>query len=448
MPKIDPKPVAENIVQLPSTRRSPVAPMLRVTRPQPLTVVPFEAWVTVRDKVAAALLGGTRCLMITGAAGTGKTVMLEDVARVLRAAGRTVLVRQADADPAPPARGETLFVDEADRLPKAKLRLLVDNSAGIVVLAGLGMLAQRAGPKVMHLSLAPLGQEGAREYVAQWLASTGRTPAQFDSAALRQVAEASGGVPRLLSTLLGAGAWLAESSGAASITAAHIKEAAELRSVFSPTMMPPVDEQPRASNSRGVWSAVLAGVALVASAAVIAPRLFPAETAAAIDRADDMVGQARQWLGGASGKPVARATPLPPISWPVIPRSDTAVVGRAGPLVIAPMPMLIALAAPELVPTLPEPRDPALLPLETQALLVRRGHDMAALEDISAARLLFRRAAEGGSAEAAYALGRTYDPAIQTGLGLAQADRAEAMRWYGRAAAQGDIQAKAALAGK
>lgn len=451
MPKIVATKGAENIVQLPTSRRPIAAPTPRVLRPQPLAIIPFEAWVAVRDRVAAALLGGTRCLFITGAAGTGKTVMLEDVARVLRAAGRTVLVRQADTDPAPPGRGETLFVDEADRLPQVKLRRLMDESVGTVVLAGLGTLAQRAGGKTMQMTLAPLGQEAARDYVAQWLASTGRVPAQLDSAALRQVAEASGGVPRLLSTLLGAGAWLAESSGAATITAAHIHEAAELRSVLSPAAMP---VEVRISRRRGrvVWSAVLAGAVL----AVIAPQLFPNEASKAGDLAGGVVEQARQWLGGASAKPATRTPPLPPISQHLVPRPDAAVVARAGVLAVPVLPelaasMVLAVSAvvgPAVTVTVPETTDAALLPIETQAFLIRRGHEMAAVEDLSAARLLFRRAAEGGSAEAAYELGRTYDPAVQTGLNVAQADKAEAMRWYRRAAAEGHGAAKAALSKK
>lgn len=447
---------AENIVQLPSPRRLLTVPVLRVTRPQALAVVPFEAWVAVRDRVAAALLGGTRCMLITGAAGTGKTMILEDVARVLRAAGRSVLVRQADADPTPPERGETLFVDEADRLTQAKLRQLMDASAGTVVLAGLGTLAQKAAAKTMHLTLAPLGQEMIREYAALWLKATGRTPAQLDSGALRQLAEASGGVPRLLSTLLGAGAWLAESGGAASITAAHIQEAAELRSVLS---VPPVaggaaDPLVPGRWGRVVWSVVLAGSVLAGIAVVVvAARPFPAETERLTGQAESAVIGAQRWLSDASGKPVKSAPILPPITPHVVPRPEPAVVARLGAVAERPLPELAARQMPELsagaeaiaVPTLASPANEALLPIETRELLVRRGHQMAAVEDLSAARLLFRRAAEGGSAEAMYELGRTYDPALRTGLGSAQADKAEAMRWYRRAAAQGDTAATAAL---
>ena len=453
MPRIGPIQDVENIVQLPS-RRPITVPALRVARPQPLAIVPFEAWVTVRDRVAAALLGSSRCVLITGAAGTGKTVMLEDVARVLRSAGRTVLVRQANTDPEPPGRGETLFVDEADKLPQDKLRQLLDASAGAVVLAGLGTLAQRAGGKPLHLTLSALGQEAARDYVVQWLASTGRVPAHLDSAALRQVVEASGGVPRLLSTLLGAGAWLAESSGAATITAAHIQEAAELRSVMSPGV---ISGDPGRSERRGRmwWPLMVVGVAIAGGAAVMVPRLYPVETSEIIGRFDGLAAQARDWLGGASGKPVNRAAALPAISSHVVPRPEAAIVaGPSVPLVQAAprlvgraAPALTQSAAPAVTVTVPD-ADARSLPIETQAFLLRRGHEMAAVMDLSAARLLYRRAAEGGSAEAAYALGRTYDPAVMTGLGVAQADKEEALRWYGRAAAAGNAAAKAALIGQ
>ena len=445
-----PQPSAENIFQLPNTRRPAPAAPARVTRPQPLAIIPFEAWVTIRDRATAALLGGTRFVLITGPAGTGKTVMLEDVARVLRAAGRTVLVRQADTDPAPPQRGETLFVDEADRLPQARLRQLIDASAGTLMLAGLGTLAQRASGKPLHLTLGPLGQETARDYVAQWLASTGRGTEQLDSAALRQVVEASGGVPRLLSTLLAAGAWLAESSNAATITATHIQEAADLRSVLSP---PAIQVgRARRRRSRIVVPATVAVLALVAAVGALASKLYPDESAALLGTASDITLRTRQWLGGAPDAPASVTAALPPISQHVIPRPEAAVITPAGAPVEAALPSLVNRAAPTSVvqatpiATATLPQAGAALPIETQAFLIRRGHEMAAVGDLSAARLLFRRAAEGGSAEAAYALGRTYDPSVMTGLWQSQADGAEATQWYRRAAAAGDAAAKAALA--
>ena len=51
------------------------------------------------------------------------------------------------------------------------------------------------------------------------------------------------------------------------------------------------------------------------------------------------------------------------------------------------------------------------------AMLLKRGKDAFSTGDLAAARLLLRRAAEAGSAEAALALGATFDPLVIRRLG-------------------------------
>ncbi len=71
---------------------------------------------------------------------------------------------------------------------------------------------------------------------------------------------------------------------------------------------------------------------------------------------------------------------------------------------------------------------------------------MIDLNDYSAARLLFSRAAESGSVKAMIALGRSYDPTIPGSLASkAGTDPAEAAQWYGRAAALGSSDAATLL---
>ncbi|MFD1108663.1 hypothetical protein [Pseudoroseomonas ludipueritiae] len=84
---------------------------------------------------------------------------------------------------------------------------------------------------------------------------------------------------------------------------------------------------------------------------------------------------------------------------------------------------------------------------ELLAALLRRGDAMLALGDLSAARLLYERAAAGGSGGAALALGKTYDPAFLSGLNARgiRPDRATAVNWYRKAAALGDGEAPALL---
>jgi TPR repeat protein len=76
--------------------------------------------------------------------------------------------------------------------------------------------------------------------------------------------------------------------------------------------------------------------------------------------------------------------------------------------------------------------------------LLRRGQLMLDSGNLSGARLLWERAAEQGSSEAALALGRSYDPAQVPLPGVAGsvADRTLARRWYERAAALGSSEAR------
>lgn len=405
------------------TRHHFIMPPPRMTAP----IVPFESWVEVRDRLASSLLGGSRRALLTGSAGTGKTVLIDNVARVLRAAGRSVTVQLADADPAPPSAGTILFVDEADRLSPAQRTALLA-APGSVVLAGLETLApRRLAAGTVHLRLQPLDREAARSYVAEWLAQVGRVPADLESQALRRLVELSGGVPRLLSTLLSASAWLAEMNGAAVISAAHVEEAAEARCVLMP--VPPAKR--RMGRGRAIGSGLLLTGVMLGVAIAAAPRLFPAETARLVERGRALVGR---------GEPTAlpalvTATPPAIAMAPAVP--DTVVASPVAPT---------AMPAPALAATVPEPPLPApeaaeALPLETVSFLLRRGREMFRLEDVSAARLLFRRAADGGSAEAMLALGRTFDPAV-LGRGAANlADREQARRWYERASAAGDTEA-------
>lgn len=77
------------------------------------------------------------------------------------------------------------------------------------------------------------------------------------------------------------------------------------------------------------------------------------------------------------------------------------------------------------------------------AMLVKRGQDFIANGDLGAARLVLRRAADGGDARAALLLGSTYDPATFKHfrmIGLTP-DPAQARAWYRRAVDLGSAEA-------
>lgn len=71
--------------------------------------------------------------------------------------------------------------------------------------------------------------------------------------------------------------------------------------------------------------------------------------------------------------------------------------------------------------------------------LMAHGQKMIDVGYLAGARAYYRRAAEAGSGEAAIAVGATYDPDIIARLGVQgiKPDRAEAAKWYARAAGLG-----------
>jgi hypothetical protein len=82
------------------------------------------------------------------------------------------------------------------------------------------------------------------------------------------------------------------------------------------------------------------------------------------------------------------------------------------------------------------------------AILIERGKDFLNNGDFASARLLLRRAADGGSADAAMTLATTFDPVVLARLGAigATADIAKAREWYQRAVDLGSTTASQQLA--
>lgn len=110
-------------------------------------------------------------------------------------------------------------------------------------------------------------------------------------------------------------------------------------------------------------------------------------------------------------------------------------------------------ASPVLAPPAPAPAPPSAalvsgLDDDEIATLLKRGQDFVQTGDFASARLLLRRAAEAGSADAALALGATYDPGIirQRGVIGIEPDAARARSWYQRAAELGSTAATGQLA--
>jgi hypothetical protein len=123
-----------------------------------------------------------------------------------------------------------------------------------------------------------------------------------------------------------------------------------------------------------------------------------------------------------------QADPEPPV--PTVNRSPDP--GPPEPaMTLAPMP-------PEAVEAIKLKMTTSPLLVTTEAL-IRRADTMISRGDISAARLLYRRAAAGGSSHAMLALGKTYDTFFLAEIGARGivGDDAVAIDWYQHAFALG-----------
>jgi hypothetical protein len=104
-------------------------------------------------------------------------------------------------------------------------------------------------------------------------------------------------------------------------------------------------------------------------------------------------------------------------------------------------PMPTAIVAP---PAPPAPAPAARqLDRDEVATLLKRGGEFVAQGDIAAARLMLRRAAETRDAQAALALGGTYDPGVLRKLGVLgfAGEVGEARIWYEKAVELGSAEA-------
>jgi hypothetical protein len=95
----------------------------------------------------------------------------------------------------------------------------------------------------------------------------------------------------------------------------------------------------------------------------------------------------------------------------------------------------------------PAPQSPVTtlkLQPDELAVLVRRGQEMLKVGDIPAARMMLRRAANGGDAEAALILASTFDPIVIREMGVVglAPDLTEALAWYRKASALGSREAQ------
>jgi energy-coupling factor transporter ATP-binding protein EcfA2 len=209
-----------------------IGPALAADTPFRLQVAPGEAvphpgWQRARA-AALAVLGRGEDVALLGPPGSGKTLLLRDLARALQSEGRSVrLVESGDALDAAPGE-DVLLVDDAGRMGVDALARLCATDRPFV-LAALPAFAERLArlPRaVTPVALEPLAPEEVARFVAARLAAAGRPRNLLEPDAVLTLAWHSAGLPRLVNVLGGAAVFLADLEDAPRVGKRHVDEAA------------------------------------------------------------------------------------------------------------------------------------------------------------------------------------------------------------------------------
>jgi hypothetical protein len=166
------------------------------------------------------------------------------------------------------------------------------------------------------------------------------------------------------------------------------------------------------------------------------PALAPSDAA---QRAEDLA----MTTAATSGTTQPEPRPLPLATAPPAAEPAAAPVPPADPVVERPPVAPASPVAPSVErPPVERPPVVRMDPAEA-ARLKSRGDELLRRHDVVAARLFFTRAADGGDAASALAVGKTFDPAFLRRLGAVgiNDDRAQAAAWYGRARDLGNEEA-------
>ncbi len=190
-------------------------------------------------------VAGPGLILVIGPAGMGKSLLLQDLARVLGAGGANVLLQGRGDLPlessiewidgkltdGEASRRRVVLIDEAERLNEAMLDRLGRLGACTIVLARTtspGDVDEQTAAAT-SVRLAALERDEVGPFLAARLAAAGLDAGSLSDGAVTRLAERSGGVPRMLNMLAAAALFLARSAGAARAEAEHVDQAAALR---------------------------------------------------------------------------------------------------------------------------------------------------------------------------------------------------------------------------
>jgi len=281
----------------------PLSPRPFAAAPDPSGYFPTSAMEEARQRIGRSIQRGEGPVLIIGAAGLGKTMLLEVIAQQFREQYQSVTIasgqlctrrallqrllfeldlpyREMDESELrlslltylqpqeESARRILLLVDEADALPPRlleELRALTNLASGgqllvHLVLAGNSVLEEQfADPKLKLFSqrisarcyLTAFGREETFQYVRAQLAASGTDPQLFfTDDGLEAIFAATDGVPRLVNQLGDQLLWMAAETGYAPLDGSIVQQAwSELQQLPAPWNTPSIEPKEPSSCS-------------------------------------------------------------------------------------------------------------------------------------------------------------------------------------------------------
>jgi len=196
----------------------------------PADVFVHPGWQQAR-MAALALLGRGEPAVLLGAAGTGKTMLLLELADTLRRRGKSVrVVERGDALDSS-LNADVLLIDEAGSLGAESLAVLCAGGVPFV-LAALPAFEERLAAlprEITPIFLDPLSPQDVARFVAGRLSASGRPRDLLEPDAVLALARHSAGRLRLVNVLAGAAVFLAKLEHAPHVGRRHVDEAAAMR---------------------------------------------------------------------------------------------------------------------------------------------------------------------------------------------------------------------------
>ena len=429
-----PKPPGEEFT--PESQRQAMSAVARaLAQPGSVIVMTGDAGLgktTVVNKAVAARAGQSgRVLHVQGAAGDALRAW-RTLCRAASAPAATPLESGISAvDPTRPGPAGILVVDDAHEIPPATLRQLAASLGAdmpaqrrlLLVLVGRSELREildrpSLSPLRDHVTdhprLAPMSHKETERYIEHLFRRAGTSArALMAEATLRALIANAGGNLR-------------------QINAELARVLAEHRSREAGAAAEPLAHAPARRSRQLAIGLAAAALAVVALSAGVVSTLGPI------------------FFAPASEPPQASRPPAVVADRPREPPAvDAPAASPASQAAATPSPQAVnAPAVPPASQTPAMPSRPAsnALPSRVVAELLSRGDAMLGLQDVSAARRLYERAADAGSAEAALALAGTYDPAQRSGKQWdTEANKPLAAAWYRRAETLGAKEAAGRL---